>query len=444
MDPPTTVDPPKVTLTFKDPAVRRSKMLVSTNQNADGTYKPQTYTNTLLNNGTPVTAGAAYSITEKPAGLTGQITVNEATGKVTFGEAALIRVNADGPQTVTVQAAYKGETASYAFTVTDHFSPRDLHTSVVMGNDIYVIGGDTQKYVAASGGVPSKPQISSNEVWRSSDGGLTWDQVAGSTRFTARGNHESVVLDGALYVIAGAAGNLGVTGRDDVWRSTDKGVSWSRVTLTGAIVPFSMDYSSASAVLGTTMYVMGGIRFIPFTRFNEVWKSTDRGATWTQATNATDPRFPARSATASVVMGSGGAAKLYVIGGFSSSSNDLDDVWESGDGASWTQVNASAAASDKFAARGQHSAVAVGDTVYVIAGDQAGNPRRDVWTSGDKGATWTQAVANAEFPARRNHSAVARGGALYVIGGEGSTQLFNDVWKSTDQGVTWVNVHKNP
>ena len=33
-------------------------MLVSTNRNADGTYKPQTYINTLLNNGTPVTGGA--------------------------------------------------------------------------------------------------------------------------------------------------------------------------------------------------------------------------------------------------------------------------------------------------------------------------------------------------------------------------------------------------
>ena len=121
MDPPTTVDPPKVTLTFKDPAVRRSKMLVSTNGNAD-----QTYTNTLLHNGTPVTTGATYSITGKPVDLTDQINVNEATGEVTFGKPALDKVNAEGPQTVTVQAAYKGKTTSYTFTVTDHFSPRRM------------------------------------------------------------------------------------------------------------------------------------------------------------------------------------------------------------------------------------------------------------------------------------------------------------------------------
>ena len=419
--------------------MRKSKLLVSTNGNAD-----QTYTNTLRANGTALTSGATYRISA-PAGYRGPITVG-ADGTVRFGKTAYDKVTADGPQTVTIEAVYQGKTAGYTFTLTDHFSPRDLHTSAVLGGDIYVIGGVTQKFVGGTSTVSGQPEISSNEVWRSSDGGLTWDQVAGSTRFTDRANHGSVVLDGALYVIAGRETDK-TTGRDDVWRSADRGVSWSRVTPTGASVSFPMDYGIASAVLGTTMYVLGGITFGPVTRYNEVWQSTDRGVNWTQATNATDPKFPARSAAAAVVLGSAGA-KLYVIGGNTTSgagTGGLDDVWESSDGASWTHVNASAASGDKFPARKEHSVVAVGDTVYVIAGDQGGGARRDVWTSGDKGATWTQAAANAEFPARRNHASAARGGALYVIGGgEGSTQLFNDVWKSTDGGATWVNVHKNP
>ena len=99
----------------------------------------------------------------------------------------------------------------------------------------------------------------------------------------------------------------------------------------------------------------------------------------------------------------------------------------------------------KFPARNSHSAVAVGDTVYVIAGDRGSAVREDVWTSGDKGAAWTQVPASAEFPARRNHASAAQGGALYVIGGSASsTRLFNDVWKSTDGGASWVNVHENP
>ena len=99
--------PPEAALTFEQAAVRRSKMLVSTNRNGDGTYKPQT---------------------------------------------------------VTVQAAYQGKTASYTFTVTDHFSPRRDHASAVLNGDLYVIGGfdGTDRL---------------NDVWKSTDGGAAWVNV---------------------------------------------------------------------------------------------------------------------------------------------------------------------------------------------------------------------------------------------------------------------------
>ena len=425
-------------------------MLVSTNGNADQTFPSPA----LLYNGTAVTSGVTYSIAEKPAGFTDEITVNAATGQVTFGKVLYDKMTPTDPTrptgppaTVTVRAAYQGKTASYTFTVTDHFSPREDHTAVVMGGDIYVIGGTLRN----SGGTAATPitAVQSNEVWRSSDGGLTWDQAATGTHFTPRNAHGSVVLNGVLYVIAGVGGDLGITARDDVWRSTDRGVSWSRVTETGKNVEFPMDNSFASAVRGNTIYVLGGIRRSPFTRLNEVWQSADLGVTWTNITATTSPpRFPARSAAASVVLGNAGAAKLYLIGGYDSvSGNDLDDIWESSDGTSWTQVNASAATSDKFPGRSDHSAAAVseagGDTIYVIGGSRGGNSRSDVWKSADQGAAWDQVTANAEFSDRADHASVVRDGELYVIGGAKSgTELFNDVWKSADGGVTWVNVHK--
>ena len=204
-------DSADATLTFQQVAVRTSKHLVDANGGAT-----QTFTNTLLNNGTPVTAGAAYSITEKPAGLTNQITVNPTTGEVTFGAVALTKVNADGPQTVTVQAAYQGKTASYAFTVTDHFSPRRYHASVVVANRVYVIGG-----FHGSSDV--------NRVWRSDTDNVVdqnWTQVATGTRFSARRSHSAVVLDGAIYVISGFDGTNRL---NDVWRSADQGVTWTNV-----------------------------------------------------------------------------------------------------------------------------------------------------------------------------------------------------------------------
>ena len=471
------------TLAFESPQVRKSKMLVITNPNpaAPGTYSPQTYTNTLLYEGKAVTAGVVYSITGKPSGITNEITVNPTTGQVSFGKALYdamkpsissstppvqLPARLSGPQTVTVQAAYQGKTASYTFTVTDHFSPREGYSSVVVGDDIYVMGGVIRRLLGSlTVGVPGVAAVQSNEVWRSSDGGITWDQVAkDGKRFTSRGFHSSVVLGSGsaaeLYVIGGVSGISTETPRDDVWRSTDRGESWDKISSPGISPPagttprfFPMDDSFTSAVLGNALYVMGGrdrSTTIP-TQLNQVWSSTDRGVTWTNktpTTTATSP-FPVRFSHTSVVLesGSGGAAELYVIGG----SGNKNDVWRSSDGTTWNQVNASAAAADKFSGRGSHSSAVVGNDIYVIGGSAAGGiSQNDIWKSSNNGAAWSQVTVNpasSRFSVRENHASVVQGGAIYVIGGIGGRSslptLFNDVWKSTDGGVNWVNVHKN-
>ena len=409
--------PPKVALTFKDAAVRRSKMLVSTNGNAD-----QTYTNTLLNKGTPVTAGAAYSITGKPAGLTDQITVDAGTGEVTFGEAALTKVNADGPQTVTVQAAYQGNTASYAFTVTDHFSPRRNHASAVLNGDLYVIGGRTTG------------TESSNEVWRSADGGLTWDQAAAGTTadntlFTPRYAHTAEVIGDAIYLLGGYHRNW----LDDVWTSADRGVTWRQAATTPRYPARAIH---SSVVLGGTLYVIAGSTRSGVAQ--DIWRSTDLGSTWSRVTSVTD--FGPTDGHASVVAGN----RVYVIGG-SQGAGRVNNVWRSAaavGGTGWTQV----ATDTWFSVRREHSAVVLDGAIYVIGGSNGpiGSENDEVWRSADQGVTWTQVAAGARFSGRDEHTSAALSGALYVIGGLDRRNRLNDVWKSTDQGVTWVNVHKNP
>ena len=150
--------PPKPALAFEQATVRKSKMLVSTN---GGTT--QRSTNTLLHKNRPVTAGAVYSIIRKSAGLTNEITL-AADGTVSFGQAALTKVNADGPLTITIQAAYQGKTATYDFTVTDHFSERRVSTSTAVYNDtLYIVGGNDGTNL--------------RDVWKSTDAGSTFTKV---------------------------------------------------------------------------------------------------------------------------------------------------------------------------------------------------------------------------------------------------------------------------
>ena len=291
-------------------------------------------------------------------------------------------MNADGPQKVTVQAAYQGKTASCSFTVTDHFSPRRDHASAVLNGDLYLIGGRT----AAT--------ERSNEVWRSADDGLTWDQVAAGTAtdntlFTPRRGHTAEVIGDAIYLFGGTSD--GTDRFDDVWTSADRGVTWRQAA--AATPRYPARYAHSSAVLGTTLYVIMGSTSSGATQ--DIWRSTNLGSTWSQVAGnivGLDPHF----GHASVVVGN----RVYVIGGFEGLGS-VDSV--------------------------RRSAATVG------------------------GTGWTQVATGTRFSARRDHSAVVLDGAIYVIGGfeettdptDPGTRL-NDVWKSTDQGVTWVNVHANP
>ena len=132
-----------------------------------------------------------------------------------------------------------------------------------------------------------------------------------------------------------------------------------------------------------------------------------------------------RTATAEILIAKNG---LVILGGASSASNRLNDVWLSADGHTW----AVSAAAD-WTARSEHQAVAHNGRLYVMGGD-AGGDKNDVWSSAD-GRTWTLETAAADWTARSGHQAVAHQGQIYVLGGNNK----NDVWSSAD-GKNWVEM----
>ena len=424
---------PIIPLSFEFPAVRKSKMLIRTNSSAGGST--QTFTNPLRLGTAPVTAGVSYSITN-PAGYAGPITVDPATGVLSFDQAAYTKVTSlRTPEIVTVEAAHQGKTASYTFTLTDHFSPRDGHTSVVLGRDIYVIGGRTR---IAGGGVSV---LRDNEVWRSPDGGTTWDRLESSDpskRFSARDLHSSVVRGSDIYVIAGRFASAGSAAYlDDVWKSSD-GKDWTKATGTSNL--FIARHRHGSAVLGDDIYVISGSR--PFGVAGSsanIWKSADGGTNWTKLNQRAASTGPLgrRSFGLEVLENN-----FYLTGG-DGPVGSPSEVWEYSDDPTnpgdirLTKVNVSA---NTFTGRQQHSSAVLSGALYVIGGREniAGTwtVRNDVWKSTDKGRNWSKVgVDNAQVLGRNRHTSVVLDNAIYVIGGNRSNTLQNDVWKSPTTGL---------
>jgi dihydrofolate reductase len=136
--------------------------------------------------------------------------------------------------------------------------------------------------------------------------------------------------------------------------------------------------------------------------------------------------------------------KMWVIGGYSGGS-DLNDIWSSEDGTSWTQETSSAT----FSARSHHQVVAFDSEMWVIGGSMnllsinLYSRTNDVWSS-TNGITWTatatiststistSTISTASFSARSNHQSVVFDNKVWVIGGndkqEFGSKPKNDVW----------------
>jgi len=137
---------------------------------------------------------------------------------------------------------------------------------------------------------------------------------------------------------------------------------------------------SGVAMPDGSIVLMGGIT--GGSLYNDVWRSTDNGATWTQQTASAG--WSARNAQSSVAMPDG---SIVLMGGYGGGHND---VWRSTDnGAHWTEITHPIVFSDywgwqigggaEWSARGGHSSVAMPDGSIVLMGGYGGSYKNDVW-----------------------------------------------------------------
>ena len=300
------------------------------------------------------------------------------------------------------------------------WSAREYETSAVMpdGSIVLTSGED-----AATGNYL-------NDVWRSKDNGVTWSLVNASAAWTQRVYSSVAALPDGSLVLTGGSNFVFPTTFDvnDVWRSTDNGSTWTRVNASAGWI--ARERHKTLALPNGNLVLMGGYN-LPLGYRNDTWRSTNNGVTWSLM-NASSG-WTSRSDFAAVVMPD---SSIVLLGGYDSSAiSQRNDVWRSTDeGATWTQMNASAG----WSPRGVLGAVVLPDNTIIVMGGEVTTPSwlQDVWMSKDYGTTWTLLNAAPGWFGRDVYACAATpNGTVVLMGGaQGTGTGFNDVWSLETTG----------
>ena len=273
--------------------------------------------------------------------------------------------------------------------------------------------------------------IHTKDVWRSTDNGVSWVQQTANAEYGMLSYHASVVLsDGTILVMGGSQG-VG-TPAASVWKSVDKGVSWTLVT---DVAGFGARNCHTAVVFpNDDIVLMGGSTNGTYP--NDSWISQNKGVTWTcQSATA---GWEGRVYTTAQYLSDG---SIVLMGGYDDSGGK-NDVWRSTDkGINWVQQTASA---EWLPRDGLQSVVLSDDTLIVIGGyNETGIPPLiflDVWKSIDKGVSWTKIYDYIDSRALSyGFAVVAANGDILVFEGCGDDYLLhNEIWRSTDNGASWT------
>src|SRR5205807_958463 len=222
-------------------------------------------------------------------------------------------------------------------------------------------------------------------IYKSTDDGLNWVAANNGIERTAV---RDISASGPNVL---AATSSGCPGFNNVFKSTDNGTSWSPTSgLDDKIV-------EAFAIKGSSIYATVGLGL----GGNGVWRSTDNGNTWQVVPSPIE---------------NGG--EIFVSDNAIIVAED-NFIWRStDDGASWDVV-------EQFALTGTRSFGRAGTKLF--AAQNSG-----IETSTDNGASWDFSVfSNGAY------SFSSDGNTIYL----GSN---DKVFKSTDFGVTWIDVSTGP
>jgi len=275
---------------------------------------------------------------------------------------------------------------------------------------------DTQRVYAAVGNYTNGWDPNNGAVMRSADRGKTWQatrlpfKVGGN--MPGRGMGERLAVDphknSVLY--------LGASGGNGLWRSTDSGVTWAKVSSFTNPGSYADDPSDSSGYQsdqqgvvwvtfdgrnGTAGQATSTIYAGVADKQNPVYKSTDAGATWAPVAGAPTGFIAHKGVldegTGNLFISTSDAAGPY--GGAHG------DVWRLATATGvWTQVSpvpSSDASNNYFGYSGLSVDRQKPGTLMVTA-YSSWWPDTQIFRSTDSGATWTKAWDYSSYPNRTN------------------------------------------
>lgn len=263
-----------------------------------------------------------------------------------------------------------------------------------------------------------------NDVWSSSDGGITWTELAPAP-WAPRSYHTAKVWKGKLYL---AGGHDADTWYNDVW-STEDGENWECVTSSAAWAPRA---AFALQPFGLWIFVMGGSDGLlaPLgngTLFNDVWASTD-GKAWELVTTAAP--WAAREGLQKLTAIHNGIMVL-TAGEAGYTGPYFNDFWGTSNGKDWTLLNEHA----DFTARSGNLLMSAGGNLYTFGG--FGLPmKHDAYClpAGNANQSWTT-LPSAPWHGRFDYDMelLSNGSTIVLLAGESSLfgtggPYYNDVW----------------
>ncbi len=310
-----------------------------------------------------------------------------------------------------------------------------------------------------NGSIPLTVQFNDTSIlnpttwaWNFGDSSLStaWTQSAASTNLGGRYGAGMVSNGNTLTIMGGTIG--GALTKNDVWNSTNNGASWTQVNSSAGWTGRS--FFGSVIMPNGDIVIMGGLLYNEYNSApsNDVWISYDNGNTWVQKT--AHAAWAGRMGEGVITIGN----TIYVVGGiggltgYGSSFTYLNDVWESPDeGATWVQVSPAS----NFGGRGLMGIVNYNGNI-IVAGGYNGNALDDVWESSNNGVTFTQ-LPTPGWSARCEFNLLNTNNGLMVIGGSSSINLNvalaqgilapentnYDVWLSQNGGNSWVQSQVN-